>query len=145
MTLTDEQFKYNHKHNESFTGEKNDCSVRMFAYAFDTSYEFAHKWMEESGRKQGSGVNLFKALYSAKMIDKIKLELGYNLTEVVFRWNETYRRKPTLKKLLTELNNQLYIVITCDHTFVIDNNRAVDSFKNRPGVRAHRVFKVEKI
>lgn len=145
MRISDEQFKHNPKNDESDPAERNDCTVITFAYAFNTSYEFAHKWMEEAGRKPRKGVSMYRALYSDKQVARIREELGYDLIEIEYRWNEQYRRKPTLRKLLNEIGEGMHIVIVSGHTFAIDDFKVVDTWKNSPHVRAQRVFKVVKL
>lgn len=143
MRIDEKQFKHNPKDDESVLGETNDCTVITFAYAFNTSYEKAHEFMKLVGRKPRKGVSMYRAMNSYKA--KIEEDFGYTHEEIVFRWNETYRRTPTIGKLINELDDGMYVVIVRGHTFPIHNNQVVDTFKTSKFVRAKRVFKIIKL
>lgn len=141
MRIEDHQFKSTPI--ERVAGERNDCTVRTFAYAFNTSYELAHEYMREAGRKPRKGVSMILAL--GKHEERIKTELGYSFEKVDFRWNESYKRQPTIGKLLTELDDKMYIIIVSGHTFPMHENKVVDTFKVRKLSRAHTVYRVIKL
>lgn len=123
--------------------EKNDCTVRTFAYAMNTTYEKAHQFMEFVGRKPRKGVSMYRALTSHK--EKIEKEFGHTLEEIEFRWNEDHRRTPTLRKLLKEIDAGMHIVIIGGHTFPIFENKVVDTNRFSDGCRARRVYKIKKL
>jgi hypothetical protein len=141
MRIEDHQFKSSPI--DSPSGETNDCTVITFAYAFNTTYEKAHEFMAFVGRKPRKGVSMYRALNSHK--EKIEQEFGYTVEEIEFRWNEQYRRQPTLGKLVNELDKGMYVVIVSGHMFPIHNNEVVDTFRPRKLVRAKRIFKVTKV
>lgn len=141
MRITDEQFTSSPI--SSPNGETNDCTVITFAYAMETSYERAHEFMRMVGRKPRKGVSMYRAMTSYEEV--IAKDFGRKLEEIKFQWNEKLRRKPTLRKLLNEIDSGMYVVIIRGHTFAVHNNKIVDAYRDRQNARAQRVFKVHKL
>lgn len=141
MRITEEQFSSTPI--ERYEDEENDCTVRTFAYAMGTTYERAHEFMAMVGRKPRRGVSMWIALNRHPEILETEFKKKLELKE--FRWNEKYKRKPTLRKLLTELDSGMHIIIVSGHTFAIHENKVVDTYKERAGRRCHTVYKVHNI
>lgn len=60
---------------KSHLGERNDCSVKALARAFDLPYDMAHRICKKSGRKDKSGFDLHYSVF----------ELGRNKKSRVFK------------------------------------------------------------
>ena len=124
--------------------EKNDCSVRAFANAFNISYDLAHEFAADKfKRKAKKGVkNMFRTLN----------ELGFAtfdlFSNTLFPETRTYSIHPlsrsksgklvntdythkevnhTVKTFCSKFNKGTYIVIVKNHALTIKNGIVIDN------------------
>ena len=115
--------------------EKNDCSVRAFANAFNITYDVAHEFAAEKfARKACKGVkNMFRTLN----------ELGFAtfdlFSDTLFPETRTYSIHPlprnrhgkvvnhTVKTFCTQYNKGTYIVIVKNHALTIKDGIVIDN------------------
>ena len=121
------------------TGEKNDCSVRAIANAFDVCYDVAHAFAADVlKRKARRGTkNTYLNLVNAKNVtfDLFSNTLfpesrTYKLTGKSSPINTDYTHKKvayTVKTFCAKFNNGTYIVLVKGHALVIKNGIVIDN------------------
>ena len=120
-------------------GEKNDCSVRAIANAFNITYDVAHEFCSnELGRKAKRGL---KGMYSTlSALGSVTFDLfsntlfpetkTYELGCVLNPINTDYKHKPvqyTVKTFCAKYNDGTYIVLVNKHALVVKNGIVVDN------------------
>jgi hypothetical protein len=123
-------------------GENNDCWVKAIALVADISYEQAHAYCKDAGRRKGCG------LYTA-MGRTILLALGYEMVrmDIEIEVQRRYDRKKTggyQYKWITPHHvtlypeafdaDQVYLMFTARHVTVVKGNEVHDWAK---GTRKH--------
>lgn len=110
-----------------YQAEKNDCTVRCYATAFDMSYATAHAKLKAAGRRDGKGFHFSSYLR------------GYH--------PELKRIEPkqTVATFLTQGLGQFgrYIVLISGHVFTTQDGANISDNYLRPGTRIKAVWKVE--
>jgi len=120
-------------------GEKNDCSVRAVANAFNVTYDVAHAFCSnELGRKAKRGL---KGMYSTlNALGSVTFDLfsntlfpetkTYKLGCVSKPINSDYTHKPvqyTVKTFCARFNKGTYIVLVNKHALCIKGGIVVDN------------------
>ena len=120
-------------------GEKNDCSVRAVANAFNVTYDVAHAFCSnELGRKAKRGL---KGMYSTlNALGSVTFDLfsntlfpetkTYKLAGKLKPRNPDYTHKPvqfTVKTFCAKFNEGTYIVLVNKHALVVKNGIVVDN------------------
>jgi len=120
-------------------GEKNDCSVRAVANAFNVTYDVAHAFCSnELGRKAKRGL---KGMYSTlSALGSVTFDLfsntlfpetkTYKLAGKLKPRNPDYTHKPvqfTVKTFCAKFNVGTYIVLVNKHALVVKNGIVVDN------------------
>ena len=120
-------------------GEKNDCSVRAIANAFnvcyDTAHEFASTVLKRKARKGAKNMymNLIKAknvtfdLFSDTLFPETKT---YKLSGISSPINPAYTHKKvkyTVKTFCVSHSNGTYIVLVKGHAICIKNGIVIDN------------------
>ena len=120
-------------------GEKNDCSVRAVANAFNVCYDVAHEFaatvLKRKARKGAKDMymNLIKAknvtfdLFSDTLFPETKT---YKLSGVSSPINPAYTHKKvkyTVKTFCASHNEGTYIVLVKEHALVIKNGIVIDN------------------
>ena len=120
-------------------GEKNECSVRAIANAFDVCYDTAHAFaadvLKRKARRGAQGMywNLVKAknvtfdLFSDTLFPESRT---YKLTGKIAPINTDYTHKKvkyTVKTFCAKFNNGTYIVLVKGHALVIKNGIVIDN------------------
>ena len=121
------------------TGEKNDCSVRAIANAFDVCYDTAHGFaadvLKRKARKGAKNMymNLIKAknvtfdLFSNTLFPETRT---YKLSGKAAPINPTYTHKKvkyTVKTFCASHNEGTYIVLVKGHALCIKNGIVIDN------------------
>ena len=103
-----------------YNDEGNDCSVRAFAEAFDIVYDDAMNMLKESGRQQRKGMSLSKYI---KALKKTEAKMGKSISMM------------SPKEFIENIaqGNNSYIVVTKNHTFVIEEYRGEFVIKGNNG------------
>jgi len=120
-------------------GEKNDCSVRAVANAFNVTYDVAHEFCSnELGRKAKRGL---KGMYSTlNALGSVTFDLfsdtlfpetkTYKLAGKLKPRNPDYTHKPvqfTVKTFCAKFNKGTYIVLVNKHALVVKDGIVVDN------------------
>jgi len=120
-------------------GEKNDCSVRAVANAFNVTYDVAHAFCSnELGRKAKRGL---KGMYSTlNALGSVTFDLfsdtlfpetkTYKLAGKLKPRNPDYTHKPvqfTVKTFCAKFNKGTYIVLVNKHALVVKDGIVVDN------------------
>jgi len=120
-------------------GEKNDCSVRAVANAFNVTYDVAHEFCSnELGRKAKRGL---KGMYSTlNALGSVTFDLfsdtlfpetkTYKLAGKLKPRNPDYTHKPvqfTVKTFCAKFNKGTYIVLVNKHALVVKEGIVVDN------------------
>lgn len=105
-----------------YNDEGNDCSVRAFAEAFDIDYDSAMNILAQSGREKRKGMSLSKYVKALKQTDAA---MGSSI--------ETMSPKQFIQQIAQSGNS--YIVVTSNHTFVIEEYRGDFAIKGNFGDR----------
>ena len=125
------------------TGEKNDCTVRAIANAFNVCYDVAHDYAKMVfGRENRKGIRGFGALLSAvKMVSFNPTSGQLNLFEQSSNWNvkglsqsqlinPQYKHKPvkwTVKTFCAKHNVGTYIITVKNHALTIKDGVIMDN------------------
>jgi len=125
------------------TGEKNDCTVRAIANAFNVCYDVAHDYAKMVfGRENRKGIRGFGALLSAvKMVSFNQTSGQLDLFEQSSNWNvkglsqsqlinPQYKHKPvkwTVKTFCARYNRGTYIITVKNHALTIKDGVIMDN------------------
>ena len=119
--------------------EKNDCSVRAFANAFNITYDVAHEFAADKfARKAKKGVkNMFRTLnelgfatfdlFSNTLFPETKT---YKLVGSLDTTNPDYTHKPvdfTVKTFCARFTKGTYIVIVNKHALTVKEGIVIDN------------------
>lgn len=110
-----------------YNDEGNDCSVRAFAEAFDIKYDEALSMLKEEGRQQRKGMRISQYI---KAIKKTKAKVGRGINAM------------SPKEFIENIaqGNNSYIVVTKNHTFVIEKYRGEFAIKGNNGDREAQII-----
>jgi hypothetical protein len=125
------------------SGEKNDCTVRAIANAFNVCYDTAHDYAKTIfGRENRKGIRGFGALLSAVKMVSFKQTSGQlSLFEQSSNWNvkglsqsqlinPQYKHKPvkwTVKTFCARYNRGTYIITVKGHALTIKDGVIMDN------------------
>jgi hypothetical protein len=138
-TITNAQKLINTSHKYSYEieryNEDNDCSVRTIAEAFDIKYVRARFILQSYGRKKGVGM-AYRNYYNA--VTKSFPEKIYAIERV-----PKYTANHFISKIAED--GYTYILITSDHTFIIQQYGGHWQIKGNYGDQFKEILQYIKI
>lgn len=133
--------------------EKNDCSVRTFASAFEITYEEAHKFTKETfGRKDKKGIKgvALKLVELKEAFGKNIYPIGTKPTKTskfrVLEYKQKNGRttKMSVRRFLEKYSKGTYIVTVRKHMFTVKDGSIIGNYSDNQHLRTvvERAFKV---
>ena len=116
-----------------YTKERNDCTVRAVALAFDIHYDKAYKFLEKNGRKPNKGFWINGLLGGSYNYKKVTL-FGKRVIRIPCLL--------TLQQTMKNIGDGAFIWQNGYHCFCIRNGIILDTFIDRPGSRCKGLWNI---
>jgi ABC-type bacteriocin/lantibiotic exporter with double-glycine peptidase domain len=113
--------------------ENNDCAVIALALAIGCTYDSAYWQLRRLGRVDNAPTELDILLKACRQV-------GYRLRKV----KTTQKTTKTLHKDVLLLDNETYLVVTCDHVATMLNKR-IECYCKDKNYRIQSVYRMRKI
>lgn len=113
--------------------EANDCAVVALALATGCIYHSAYWQLRRLGRQDNAATELDTLLKACRLA-------GYRLRKV----KTTQKTTKTLNKDKQLLDNEIYLVVTCDHVATM-LNKTIECYCKDKNYRIQSVYRMRKI
>jgi hypothetical protein len=121
------------KHESLMVHEKDDCAVVALALATGCVYHSAYWQLRRLGRQDNTATELDILLKACRLA-------GYRLRKI----KTTQKTTKTLHKDKQLLDNEIYLVVTCNHVAAMLNKR-IECYCKDKKYRIQSVYRMRKI